>query len=422
MPNLIGSLLSIIFNIILVNMLLELEDKPKKNLYLMGLFVTVVLICDGLVWHALGYQGFMKLYPLIINIPLFIAFLFVSKYKGIKLLFVVLTASFLCTLPISIGLILLSHWVTNRNALSVVSILMDVPTGFIVYRYFRPSFLYMLRNTDKGWFGFCTIPLSFYALIYFTGMSNVNILRAKSALLTMGLALILTVAAYVMILRVFKQTIEQITMQNEQNLFQMQVAAAQVHLEALQESQEKTIIYRHDMRHHLNLIAAYLADNNKAAAQKYITGVEKAIESATVETYCNNYTVNLILSSYILRAKNEQITVETQINLPGKNAVSDMDLCVIFANTLENAVNACKPIRSANDRALKIVCKTKSDKLFIQITNSYEGSVIFVADMPVSSEENHGLGTKSIAAVAQKYGGVCSFTAEDGVFKTSIIL
>jgi len=364
----------------------------------------------------------MKLYPLLINIPLFIAFLFVSKYKGIKLFFVVLTASFLCTLPISIGLIILSHWVTNRNALSVVSILMDVPIGFIVYRYFRPSFLYMLRNTDKGWFGFCTIPLSYYALIYFTGMYNVNILRAKSSLMTMGLALILTIAAYVMILRVFKQTIEQITMQNEQDLFQMQVAAAQAHLEALQESQEKTIIYRHEMRHHLNLIAAYLADNNMAAAQKYITGVENAIESATVETYCSNYTVNLILYSYILKAKNEQIAVETQINLSEKNTVSDMDLCVIFANALENAVNACKRIPNANNRTLKIVCKIKSDKLFIQITNSYEGTVMFVGDMPISTEESHGLGTKSIAVVAQKYGGVYSFTAEDGVFKTSIIL
>lgn len=422
MPNLIGSLLSIIYDILLIYMLLEFEIKPKKKLYLMGLFVTVVLICDGLVWQDLGYQGFMKLYPLIINIPLFIAFLFISKYKGIKLFFVLLTASFLCTVPISIGLILLSHWVTNRNALSVVSILMDVPTGFIVYRYFRPSLLYMLRNTDKGWFGFCTIPLSYYALIYFTGMYNVNILRVKSTLITMGLALMLTLAAYVMILRLFKQTREQVTLQKEQDLFQMQAAAAQVHLEALQESQEKTIIYRHDMRHHLNLIAAYLADNNMSAAQKYITGVENAIESATVETYCTNYTVNLILYSYILKAKKERITVETQINLPEKNTVSDMDLCVIFANALENAVNACKRIPNANNRTLKVVCKTKSDQFFIQITNSYEGTVKFVDDMPANTEESHGLGTKSIAAITEKYGGVYSFTTENGVFKTSIIV
>jgi len=48
----------------------------------------------------------------------------------------------------------------------------------------------------------------------------------------------------------------------------MQLAVAQLYLEELKESQEKTIIYCHDMRHNLNLIDAYLAGNNKAVAQK----------------------------------------------------------------------------------------------------------------------------------------------------------
>ena len=121
-------------------------------------------------------------------------------------------------------------------------------------------------------------------------------------------------------------------------------------------------------------------------------------------------------------AKNEGIKVETQIDLPEKNAVSDMDLCVIFANSIENATNACKCISSENARDLKIICKTKNNQLFIQITNKYEGNVIFADGMPISTMENHGLGTKSIAAVVKKYGGVYSFTAEDGVFKTSLIL
>jgi len=97
--------------------------------------------------------------------------------------------------------------------------------------------------------------------------------------------------------------------------------------------------------------------------------------------YVNNKTGSY---SYITHAKKEDIEVETQIDLPEQNTVSD--------------------------------------KLFIQITNSCEGNVEFADDMPVSTMENHGLGTKSIAAIAQKYGGVYSFTAEYGVFTTSIIL
>jgi hypothetical protein len=187
-----------------------------------------------------------------------------------------------------------------------------------------------------------------------------------------------------------------------------------MHLEALKESQEKTIIYRHDMRHHLALIGAKLADDNREGAQKYIAEIEENIKGTTVEKYCSNYTVNLILYYFITMAKNEEITVETQLNLPNKNNISDMDLCSIFANAIENATNACKCIPRANDRTLKVVCKPKNDQLFIQITNSYQGTVMFVDDMPVSTEENYGLSTKIY--------GVYSFSAEDGVFKTSLIL
>ena len=73
-------------------------------------------------------------------------------------------------------------------------------------------------------------------------------------------------------------------------------------------------------------------------------------------------------------------------------------------------------------------CGLTGDKLEVRsfdsipITNRCTDPVRFVDDRPVSTEENHGRGTKSIAAVVEKYGGVYSFTAEDGVFKTSIIL
>jgi hypothetical protein len=211
-------------------------------------------------------------------------------------------------------------------------------------------------------------------------------------------------------------------MQNEHNLLQMQIASAQTHFEALQESQEKTMLYRHDMRHHLNLINSYLADNNMEAAQKYITEVEKTIGGAEVKKYCSNYTVNLILSSYIANAENEQIAVETQVNLPENNAVSDMDLCVIFANALENAIHACQKMNYASERTISIVSSTKNNQLFIQVSNPYDGAIQFVDDLPVGTGGSHGLGTKSIAAVAKKYGGMYSFTAEDSVFKACVIL
>lgn len=422
MMDYIRNLLSLIFAISFMYILLDCALKSKKQLYLLGLYAAAVVLCNVFVLRNFGYTTFMRLYPLLIQTTVFLCFVFLSKFSVIKVFFVHLTAVAITTSFVLIGLVISHLLGSDRMTVNVVCYIIYLPTWFVFYRYLRPSFLYMLRNTDKGWFGFCTIPFVYSVLVYFTGKYDLNEVMFLSSVQDAILTFILTLAAYFLIFRSFKQTREQLTMQNEQNLLRTQVAAAQVHLEALKESQEKTIIYRHDMRHHLSLINAYLADNNEAAAQEYIIEVENAIRGATVEKYCSNYTVNLILYSYISKAKNDQIAVETQIDLPERNAISDMDLCVIFANAIENAVNACNHIRNVEDRTLKIVCTPKNDRLFVQITNSYEGTVKLVNDMPVSTEENHGIGTKSITAVAQKYGGMCSFTAEHGVFKTSIIL
>ena len=403
-------------------MLLDCEINHKKTRYLLGLYITVILLCDAFVLYTYGYEQFMKLYPLLVHLPVFLAFVFISKFKPIKVFFILLTLIAISTSFSLVGLIISYFFNSSRKVVNIVSYLLYLPTGFIIYKYIRPTFLYMLRNTDKGWLGFCIIPLSYSVLIYSIGAYNLDRIIIGPIIKDAVLLYILALSAYVLILRYFQQTREHLILQNEQALLSTQITAAQKHLEALRDSQEKTLMYRHDMRHHLNLINAYLVDNNKAGVQKYITEVAKAIESAVVERYCSNYTVNLILSSYLTKARNENIAVETQLDLQKNNAVADMDLCVIFANAIENAINACRHMPGTKDRTISIVCRTKSDKLFIQITNSYEGTIMFADDMPVSTEVNHGLGTQSIAAVAHKYGGVCSFTAEDGLFKTSIIL
>jgi hypothetical protein len=281
----------------------------------------------------------------------------------------------------------------------------------------------MLRNAEKGWLSFCMIPIIYNVLTYtYSKYSFGSTSIAPKTIIYALLNFLLTLSAYYLIFRNFRQTREQLNLQNEQDLLRTQVSAAQVHLKSLKESQEQTIIYRHDMRHHLNLISAFLTDNNIVATQKYIAEVQTTISGTVVDEYCNNYAVNLILYSYLTKAKNDQITVETQINLPENNRISDMDLCVIFSNAIENAINACLHIADTKERILNIICMNKNDKLFIQITNSYQGTLDFVDDMPVSKEENHGLGTKSIAAVVQKYNGVCSFSADDKMFQSVVIL
>lgn len=419
----IKSLFTLIFAISFMYLLLDCDFKNKKKLRLFIPFVAIVVIFDTYILVNYGYTPFMQLYPIIVQIPSLLVFSYVSKFKISKVLFVHLTIITLTT-SVSVVAIIISGVVDpEKDVINVITCFLYPFAGFVVFKYLRPTFLYMLRNAEKGWLSFCMIPITYNILIYaYSKYSFSSTSITPRTVLFALLNFTLTLSAYYLIFRNFRQTREQLTLQNEQDLLRTQISAAQIHLKSLKESQEKTIIYRHDMRHHLNLISAFLANDNIAATQKYIAEVQTTISGTVVDEYCNNYAVNLILYSYLTKAKNDQITVETQINLPENNRISDMDLCVIFSNAIENAINACLHIADTKERILNIICMNKNDKLFIQITNSYQGALEFIDDMPVTTEENHGLGTKSIAAVVQKYHGVCSFSADDKMFQSVVIL
>ncbi len=422
MMDYLRQLFSLIFAVSVMYLLLDCTEKLKKYRYAVGLYAAVVFICDAVALYKMGYASFMKFYPLLVHLPVFLGFACISSFRPIKVFFVHWTLVAIATSFTSVAIIISYFFHSSKTLINCIVYILYLPSWFAVNKFVRPTFLYMMRNAGKGWFSFCLIPITYSTLIYSIGMYSMDTVITGALVEHAVLFFILGFTAYYMIFKLFKQTRQQFIMQSEQDLLLTQVSAARAHLDALKESQETITLYRHDMRHHLSLIDACLADNNKEAAQKYIAQVESAIEDTVVEKYCGNYTVNLILSSYIAKAQNEAIQVETHIDLPEKNHISDMDLCVIFANAIENATNACKKIPLIEDRTLSIICKTRNDKLLIQIANSYAGEIRFVDEMPVSTIENHGLGTKSIAVVTQKYGGIYSFDARDNVFNTCIIL
>ncbi len=68
-------------------------------------------------------------------------------------------------------------------------------------------------------------------------------------------------------------------------------------------------IYRHDPRHHLTALNTLLHENNLGEAEKYLGKLNNQLDGTVIEKHCENYVVNIILSSYINRARDEGIEV-----------------------------------------------------------------------------------------------------------------
>ncbi len=198
--------------------------------------------------------------------------------------------------------------------------------------------------------------------------------------------------------------------------------SAEQQLSALQNTQKQAAVYRHDMRHHLALIGGYLADGNIEEAGKYVKLTQADIENITPNRYCENNTVNLILSSFASKAKKRGVVLSVEAELPQSLSVSETELCALLSNGLENAIDAAAQVVDEQLRKVRVNCQTHKGNLLIFIENSFTGSVETEGGLPQSFREGHGFGSKSMVMIAEKHNGYCSFEAKDEIFTLRIAL
>ena len=120
-------------------------------------------------------------------------------------------------------------------------------------------------------------------------------------------------------------------------------------------------------------------------------------------------------------AKNENIRFDARLELPEDAGVSDSDLCIVFGNCVENAIEACRGVSSG--RFIRINSKITGKILAITVDNSFDGKLKNKGGAFMSRKHDvEGIGISSIKAIAEKYGGAAQFEAKDNLFQASVML
>lgn len=203
-----------------------------------------------------------------------------------------------------------------------------------------------------------------------------------------------------------------------------QLLQSQLELDNMRQLQSNTIIYRHDMRHHLALIGGYAADGDLQKIKEYLASTEADIDALTPIRYCENETVNLILSNFVARAKRMKVTLNTDVQLPEELGVNDTELCALLSNALENALTAASQLEDEKLRKVFFRAIVNGDKLVISTENAYTGELQIEGEIPKSKrkEAGHGFGIKSMISIVERHGGLYSIETEGGIFILQLML
>lgn len=283
-----------------------------------------------------------------------------------------------------------------------------------VCHWFRAPFRAAAGELDRGWAPLLALPVMLLAVhSYFL----------SSATDPAGLLLLLVtaLAAFWALARLMAA----LAAEGKARESRMQMEALRQDYALLQKRLELGRSYRHDQRHHMLALSALLQEGKTDAALDYVTEWQGQLTRIENRSWCESAGVNAVLSAYLTQAEEAGCAVETQVSLPGTLPVEELDLCVVLANALENAIHACQAMPRGEERRIRLEL-TLADRrrLTLHVENTRAQAVEIGGDgLPrVEAREGHGQGLKSIAAVARKYHGMFQCDDQDGVFGLWVVL
>ena len=179
--------------------------------------------------------------------------------------------------------------------------------------------------------------------------------------------------------------------------------------------------WRHDYHNHIQSLKAYRSLGQNTEIDDYLNKLDDDLTNVDTVFKTGNVMVDAILNSKISLALNKKIEVNAKAIVPKALPVSEIDLCVIIGNLLDNAMEACLKL-DEKDRIIRVYIDVFNEYLYISVTNSMGDKIDKSAGYISSKGENHGFGLVRIDKIAEKYGGHINRQNENGIFATEVML
>jgi len=403
--------------------LLFLDSRYSRLRTILMVYGTVVLVMVAVaaIYQIAGLETTLRIYTLIAHIPSLLLFFALSRFRGWRLVFQILSAIMFCTL-IQHGAGL-AYYLSGCYAWVLVLSYAVLSAGVIWFlvRYLRPLFFQMLLELRRGWWLICLVMILYYVItVYMVPGYSYMGSTWSNTILKPAISLLM-VCFYSILMFFFSSVRKESEIRYEAQLSELQLSALQSRMEAVKTVENAIRTERHDLRHRLLVAAELVSQGDKDAALDFLDAAQKRMDEQKEIRWCHPPVLDTVFSSYFDQAKNQGISVEAKISLPDTLSVNEGELAIVLANALENAIHANLAM-PPEERMIR--CKmTGTPSVMLEISNPCDGTVLFDnSGLPVAQREGHGLGVQSICAFCRKNGAVCQFDLTGGWFWLRLVL
>lgn len=200
----------------------------------------------------------------------------------------------------------------------------------------------------------------------------------------------------------------------------------------------------HDMRNHLQAIEA-LKEQDGVKGKEYIKDMYQMLDSFALVSYTKNRMLNIILNEKAKEAKKLGIEMEVRIGEINLGHIRDMDITTIFANLLDNALEAAG--NTKGKRQIQVRADVFHEFVAVRIRNTFSGKNrrdlqrnrpedttekdilqnlgsegLSQKSMKTGMRAHMGIGLENVRRTLEKYGGGMMTEAAEGEFIVNITI
>lgn len=237
------------------------------------------------------------------------------------------------------------------------------------------------------------------------------LILAAAALLMTGLVFFVRQA--------FQKSVDRRTLRYQSDLLEK-------HYEEVQNMYRQTRGWRHDYHNHIQAMKAHLTMGRLKELETYLNELDADLLAVDTVIKTGNVMVDAILNSKLSLAKSKGIAVDAKAIVPEdlKRSVSEVDMCLIIGNLLDNSLEACMKEEDPERRFIRVYIDVLKGQLYVYVMNTV-GEKLRRTDGGYAStkgSEGHGFGLMRVDKVVSRYHGYLERQDEEGVFVTEIML
>lgn len=271
-----------------------------------------------------------------------------------------------------------------------------------------------------------TIPKHIFVLILISNVimlglvavnnhpNNSNLKQITVTILITLLSILLVIVVLSLIINVAAQRYYLKLNQILEKQVSMQIA----HYEKLEKLNNDMRTFRHDYINHLVSVRTLIAEGFYDDAQNYI-------DRLTESTHRNEtiFRTGNRLADAILTDKSENCKAFADIVFDGciTDKIGNSDICIILANALDNAAEACKSCPERSRISIESQVRQGYWKMVMRnptVGADSEG----IMKTSKEDERNHGFGLLSIEQAVKRYDGTMSVSIKNGIFELAVVL